>query len=206
MSLLDGWQRRRERQQHADGPWADCFAPRQDDEWVALDIEATGLNPRRDDILSLAAVRGDGERLRLRERLDLVVRSSSTRIGEAVRYHRLRPADLRDAPTPEQALEALLRFIENRPIVGYCIDFDRRVIDRVLRPHLGFGLPQTVIDVRDGYRRWLARTRPEIPPEANLDVIAAALGVPIFQRHTAMGDAVTAGLIQLRLMRPTSGP
>ncbi|MEZ5485909.1 MAG: exonuclease domain-containing protein, partial [Lysobacteraceae bacterium] len=91
------WQRWRQRQAQRNGRFAACFEPYRGEEWVALDLETTGLDPRVDEILSIAAVRGDAQRLRLRERLELTVRSRSERIADSTRHHQLRPVDVHDA-------------------------------------------------------------------------------------------------------------
>lgn len=188
-----------ERRAHAGGPHAACFTPHRGDDWVALDLETTGLDPARDEILSIAAIPGATNRLQLRDRLVLTVRSRSTRIGDAIRHHGLRPVDVHDGLPIREALLQLLQLLGNRPVVGYCIAFDRAMLDRPLRQCFGFGLPNRLVDVRDGYRRWCARTRPEYPGEASLEHMAEVVGIPLFDRHTALGDALTTGLLHIRL-------
>ena len=197
---LPGFARRwLERRAARHGPHAALFAPSSGEEWVSLDLETTGLDPARDEILSIGAVRGCGRRVRLRDRFELMVRSDSARIGEAVRHHRIRPVDVAAGVAIDEALEQLLDFLGNRPLVGYCIAFDRAMLDRALRPHYGFGLPNRLIELRERYRRHVQRIRPEHAAEANLDVMASELGLPLFERHTALGDAITAALVHIRL-------
>ena len=50
------------------------YDPPPADEWVALDCETTGLDVRRDQIISIGAVRILGNRLMTSERLELLVR------------------------------------------------------------------------------------------------------------------------------------
>jgi DNA polymerase-3 subunit epsilon len=195
------WARWLERRRHAGGEYGALFEPYQGEEWVALDLETTGLDPARDEILSLAAVPGEGRRLKLRDRLDLVVRSDSPRITQAIRHHRLRPDDVADGVPADQALAQLLAMVGNRPLVGYCIGFDIAMLDRILRPHLGFGLPNRTIDVQREYADWQRRIRPEGEPDLRFEAIATALDVPTPARHSALGDAVAAGLMHIRLGR-----
>lgn len=199
MSMLPGVARRWwARRAHGHGPHADCFARYRGDAWVALDLETTGLDPSSDEILSIAAIPGSANRLQLRERLVLTVRSRSPRIGDAIRHHGIRPVDVHDGLPIREALRQLLHMLGNRPLVGYCIGFDRAMLDRPLRHCFGFGLPNRLIDVRDDYRRWCARTRPQHPGEASLEHIAEVAGIPLFDRHSALGDALTTGLLHIR--------
>lgn len=196
------WTRWLERRRNAHGPWAELFRSPPPDEWVALDLETTGLDPTRDQILALAAVPGRGRVLRLRERLDLLVHSESPRITEAIAHHRLRPADVATGVPLDAALDALLQMLGSRPLVGYCIDFDCAMLDRALRPRLGFGLPNQRIDVQREYARRRRRRQPEAEPDLRFEAIASALKLPTPDRHSALGDAVTAGLMHIALQQP----
>lgn len=199
------WTRWLERRRHATGPHAALFAAHHGNEWVAIDLETTGLDSNRDEILAIAAVPGEGSTLRLRERLDVIVSSDSPRILEAIRHHRLRPDDVAAGMPLEQALDALLALIGNRPLVGYCVDFDCAMLDRALKPRLGFGLPNRRIDVQREYERLLRRRNPDGHPDLRFEAIAKAFDLPTPGRHTALGDAVVAGLMHIRLQREFGG-
>jgi len=204
-ALLRTWRRWRDRRHAAEGPHAALFTPYHGEEWIALDLETTGLDPARDQILSLAAVPCVGRRLRLSARLELLVRSDSPRIPDAIRHHRLRPADVADGVPVDVALAQLLELIGNRPLVGYCIDFDVAMLDRALRPRFGFSLPNCRIDVQREYARHVRRRQPELEPDLRFDAIASALGIDAGTRHSALDDAVAAGLMHIALQAPGRG-
>lgn len=193
------WRHWSERRRHRHGPHAHLFRPHEGEDWVALDLETTGLDPASDTILSIAAVPCRGGRVLLSEALDLLVRNDDPRIGEAVRHHRLRPLDLAGGVALDEALSRLLALVGSRPLVGYCIGFDVAMLDRALRPRYGFGLPNHRIDVQREYAARMRRRAPHTHPDLRLEAIAAALGVPVMARHTALGDAVTAALVHMRL-------
>ena len=179
--------------------FAALFQPYTGEEWVAIDLETTGLDTRRDDILSIAAVPGSPGRIHLRERLVLHIRGPHPRIAEAIRHHRLRAADLADGVSLDEALAQLLALIGNRPLVGYCIAFDIAMLNRALRPRFGFRLPNRRIDVGQEYARRVRRRHPLANPDRRLEAMAAALGLPLFPRHDALGDALSAAAIHLAL-------
>ncbi len=181
------------------------FAPAPTDEWVALDLETTGLDPSRDQILSIAAVPARGRLMRLSERLDVIVCSDSTRITEAIAHHRLRPDDIAAGIPLDTALDALLSMVGSRPLVGYCIDFDFAMLDRALRPRLGFGLPNQRIDVQRQFAQLQRRRQPEIEPDLRFEAIANALQLPMPDRHSALGDAVAAGLMHIAMRASECG-
>ena len=110
-------------------------------EWVALDCETTGLNTKTDDIISIGAVRIRGNRVMTSERLELLVRPDKMKISaESVRVHRLREQDVAQGANIDDAMMQLMRFIGSRPLVGYYLEFDVAMINRVLFPILGLSL------------------------------------------------------------------
>ncbi len=191
------WQRWLDARRAAGGEFASLFAPYRGDEWVAIDCEATGLDPARDALLSVAAVPVCGNTIRLRERLCLKIGYQGDDLARAIRYHRLRAADLADGLPVELAMRQLMGMLGNRPLVGYCIGFDRALLSGALRRSLGFALPQRCIDIRGDFADWWQRRQPGTPPDLRLDAMAATLGLPVFARHEALGDALTAAAIRL---------
>ena len=112
------------------------------------------------------------------------------------------PVDLDEGESVVATLEQLLDFIGNRPLVGWCVDFDVAMINRYLRPLLGFDLPNTTIELSSLYQKKMRHWKPELEPDLHFDAMADALQVPVMERHTARGDAVTAALMYLQLQRP----
>jgi len=123
------------------GPHAAMFERFRGEGCVALDLETTGLDTRRDAVLSLAAVPVDGRVVRLSQALSLTVRGATDFRIEAMRHHRLRPQDIEGGAELDAALDALLRHLGNRPILGYAIAFDIAVLDRLVEARHGFRLP-----------------------------------------------------------------
>jgi DNA polymerase-3 subunit epsilon len=181
------------------GPHAAMFERFRGEGCVALDLETTGLDTRRDAVLSLAAVPVDGRVVRLSQALSLTVRGATDFRIEAMRHHRLRPQDIEGGAELDAALDALLRHLGNRPILGYAIAFDIAVLDRLVEARHGFRLPNRVIELRDVYRdAWRLAHPEQAEPDLRYESIMAAAGVPVLGRHTALGDAATTALAWVR--------
>ncbi|OLO02856.1 MULTISPECIES: 3'-5' exonuclease [Salinicola] len=189
----------RRRQGHGRYDW--LFSPYAGDELVAIDCETTGLDTRTAELVSIAAVRIKGERVMTSDSLDLHLQPPASLHGDSIKIHRLRGVDLNDGDELGEALEKFLDFIGNRPLLGWCVDYDLAVIDRQLRPLFGFGLPNPCVDVARLYRREMHRTRPQLEPTMNFERVAEALNVPVMGRHTALGDATTTALMYVRLKK-----
>jgi len=174
------------------------------DEWVALDCETTGLDTRRDEIVAIAAVRIRGNRILCSERLELLVRPDRRAVSaDSVRVHRLRERDVAEGIAPDEAMHRLLRFIGSRPLVGYYLEFDVAMIDRVLFPLLGMGLPQPKIEVSALYYNHKNRQRPAHERGGDIDLrfatLMSDLGLPQRPAHDALNDAVMAALAFMKL-------
>ncbi|MDM0056332.1 3'-5' exonuclease [Variovorax fucosicus] len=174
------------------------------DEWVALDCETTGLDTRRDEIVAIAAVRIRGNRILCSERLELLVRPDRRAVSaDSVRVHRLRERDVAEGIAPDEAMHRLLRFIGSRPLVGYYLEFDVAMIDRVLFPLLGMGLPQPKIEVSALYYDHKNRQRPAHERGGDIDLrfatLMSDLNLPQRPAHDALNDAVMAALAFLKL-------
>ncbi|EKF75884.1 DNA polymerase III subunit epsilon [Alcanivorax hongdengensis A-11-3] len=202
------WQqlrRRMDRYLHGHGPYQHLFAPYDGNEVVAIDCETTGLD-RQAELVSLGAVVVCPQRVCSGSALELHLQPPQSLAADSIRIHRLRPMDLDQGVALEEALTRLLDFIGNRPLVGWCVAFDVAVINRYLRPLMGFDLPNRVIELAGLYQRKWRYWQPDMQPDLRFEAMAKALDVPIMERHTARGDAIMAGLMYLRLQQLESAP
>ena len=74
-------------------------------EWCAVDLEMTGLDPRRDEIVAIGAVPIQDGRIRLGGGMYTLVRAAKRSEVGAVLVHKLRLADVADAPSLEDGID-----------------------------------------------------------------------------------------------------
>jgi DNA polymerase III epsilon subunit-like protein len=164
------------------------------DGFVALDLETTGLDTRRDAVVSLAAIpfvdRQPQPGLRTLVNPGRPIPPASTRI------HGLDDAAVATGPPIARVLPELAAACDGRVLVGHAIDFDLAVLTRDARAAALPPLRNPALDTRH-----LALALDRHLREITLEGLAERLGVPVIDRHTAAGDALTAGLILLRLLR-----
>jgi DNA polymerase III subunit epsilon len=189
----------------ADAHFAFMYDPPPPGEWVALDCETTGLDVRRDQIISIGAVRIVGNRLLTSQRLEMLVRPDRSLKADSVRVHRLREQDVAQGIAPEQAMRRLLDFIGSRPLVGYYLEFDVAMLNREIWRLLGVRLPQQKIEVSAMYYDFKNRQLPVHARGGMIDLRFATmmndLALPLRDAHDALSDAVMAGLAFLKLRR-----
>ena len=170
------------------------------DEAVAIDCETTGLNPRKDDIVTIAAIKIRGARILTSERFEATFRPKAKLKPDAIKIHRLREADVAQARAIDAAIPELLRFIGGRPLVGYYLDFDVAMLDRHVRRFLGVELPNRRIDVSALYYE---RKYGDAPPGAQVDLsfasLLADLDLPMLDQHDAYSDALMTAMAYVAL-------
>ncbi len=182
-----------------------------ENEWVSFDCETTGLNTKTDDIISIGAVRIRGNRIMTTERLELLVRPEKKRLSaDSVRVHRLREQDVAQGVSADEAVMALMHFIGSRPLVGYFLEFDVAMVNRVLFPILGMGLPQPKIEVSALYYDYKFQQLPHHARDSrNIDLrfdsLMKDLGLPLWPAHDALNDAIMAALAFLKLHQLRAG-
>lgn len=171
---------------------------RADEPVVVLDLETSGLDPRRDRILAIGAVGVEGGRIALSQRFSALLRDEGPVNPEAIRHHRLRPVDARAGRPLEEVLPEFLAWLAGRPLVGYALAFDLAFLRREAS-RLGLALPTRHACVRERYEAMARRRAPQHEPDLRFEAIARALGVPVVGRHDALGDAVSTALMWIAL-------
>jgi DNA polymerase III subunit epsilon len=176
------------------------FRPGPPDEVVAFDCETTGLDPRRDDIITIAAIRIRGNRILTSERFEAVVRPEARMNVDAIKVHRLREMDVLAGNRIQTIIPQFLHFVGGRPLVGYYVDFDVRMVDKELLGLIGIELPNKLIEVSSLYYE---RKYGDAPPGTAIDLSFAAilrdLDLPVLDQHDAFNDALMTAMMYLRL-------
>ena len=179
-------------------PWEALFTPYHGDEVISIDCETTGLDPHKDDLLTLAAVKIKAGRVLVSERLDIHLPATDKLKRDSIRIHKLRKVDLDGGISIDEALPRLLDFIGNRPLLGYYIKFDVTLLNRYLRDAYGFELPNKNIELADLFSQ---KERLAEGSDLSLERILSDLKVPVFDRHTAVGDATMVAMAYVKLLK-----
>ena len=169
------------------------------DEYVCLDCETTGLNPRKDEILSIGAVISKENKMLMSKTLNIFVKPSKNVTEESIKIHQIRPIDLENAITPQEAIYELLEFIGNRAIVGYYIKFDVAMINKYTRQLLGIKLPNRTIEVSSMYYKTRQKNSEYQFIDLKFDTIMKTLNIPELGKHDALNDAIMTSMMFLKL-------
>lgn len=182
-----------------DPKYAYLFEPYEGDEVVVLDTETTGMNPKKDEILSIGAVKVRNNRVLLSDAFEAWIKPRGAISDASIKIHGIRPVDIEHAEAAEEVIPRLLDFIGNRPIVGYYIRFDQRMISAYTRKMLGIDLPNELIELSEMYYRRYRKSSPHEFVDLKFDTIMEALELPRLGKHDALNDAIMSALIYLKL-------
>jgi DNA polymerase-3 subunit epsilon len=158
--------------------------------FCVVDLETTGLDPRRDAIIAWSAVPVDGGRIVLGGAREGLARPVDGVPPASVRIHGLRESDLAAAPPLSEAADALLEAMAGRVLVAHAAWVERAFLSRALRSR-GARLRGPVVDTSVLGRLWLSERDGGAPPALPLGELARALALPIHRPHSAAGDALT---------------
>jgi DNA polymerase III subunit epsilon len=158
--------------------------------FVVVDLETTGLDPRRDEVLSFAAVPIEGGRIRAGGTVAGLVRPEAPPPASSIEIHGLRAADLAAAPPEREALAPLAAALEGRIPVAHAAWVERGFLRPRLRS-LGFALARKMVDTAVLWRALCIARGDGDPGWCELSAVAAGLQVPSHRPHVAEGDALT---------------
>lgn len=162
--------------------------------YAVIDVETTGLDPARNEVIDLAVVITDPAGVAMWE--------WTTRVRPhgpmgASHIHGLTDGDVAGAPPFGDVAAYLAWLLAGRILVAHNASFDTRFLHAEYA-RAGWDLPcLPAICTRDAGRRYLPHVSSWRLPD-----VAAAVGVPLHNAHSALGDArATAGLLHAYLTR-----
>ncbi|HCH1012560.1 TPA: 3'-5' exonuclease [Vibrio parahaemolyticus] len=182
-------------------PYQSLFCAPHKTEFVSLDCETTSLDPNRAELVTIAATKIIDNRILTSQPFEVRLRAPQSLDSGSVKIHKIRHQDLADDISEKEALLKLLAFIGNRPLVGYHIRYDKKILDLACQRQLGFPLPNPLIEVSQIYHDKLERHLPNAYFDLSLDAICKHLELPIQDKHDALQDAISAALVFVRLTK-----
>lgn len=177
--------------------------------FVCFDCETTGLNRKKDRIITLSAIKIVENEVQTSQSLNLVIKQEDDISAESIQVHQIRNMDVENSEDlyleEFEAIKVFLEFIRGATLVGYYLEFDVSMVSKVIKPHLGIGLPNPQIEVSGMYYEHAMQKykRSCIEPNIDLsfDAILKSLEIPNLGQHDAFSDALMTSLIFVKLQQ-----
>jgi DNA polymerase-3 subunit epsilon len=166
--------------------------------FVVVDLETTGLDPRRDEVVSFAAIPIECGRIVAGGAVNGLVRPTAPPPAASIEIHGLRTAELAAAPREPGALAPLRPVLEGRIAVAHAAWVERDFLRPRLRA-IGLKFGRGMIDTAVLWRALCIARGDGDPGWCALSALAGAFGLPAHRPHVAEGDALTTAQVFLAL-------
>lgn len=166
-----------------------------------VDIETTGLDPTRHDILEVAVVRVDPDALIVLEEKSVLVQPERLADAdpEALAVCGYSPSVWSRALPLKWALRAIAPLLDGALIAGHNVGFDWSFLEAAFR-RAGLPLPRVDYHRLDtASLAWLLNANDEVD-SVSLDAVCAHFGIERPRPHRALADARCAHQVALRML------
>lgn len=165
--------------------------------FCVLDVETTGLDPAKDEIISFGSVPIDEARIRPAGAVNFLVKPRCSVDPKSVKVHNIRNCDLQDQPYLQDRVQDIEAVAEGRFLVAHSAWLDGAFLAKVAKNRASALLSPMIDTAR------LAKRCLECPPTGRADIsleyALTLLGLPVHAPHTALGDAMTTAQLFLAL-------
>jgi len=171
--------------------------------FVVFDTELTGLNPRKDFIVSIGAVKMTGGTIHAGKNYYRLVKPSGDVSEKSIVIHGITPDDLKEAQGLDDVMPAFLNFISESVIIGHFVHIDLNFVNNFLSKTYGTTLKNPSIDTY-AIHEWLYENISAFKKhfgggsiKSDLFSLANRYGIEVDSFHNALNDAfITAQLFQ----------
>jgi DNA polymerase-3 subunit epsilon len=167
-------------------------------DFLVVDVETTGLDPRRDHVLEVGWVPVKRAEVVLGGLRGTAVRlPAGADVGESAVLHGLTDDEVAAAPVLSEVILELSVALADRVLVAHHAPIETGFLEPALREARADSEPRWVVDTMTLQRRLLVGGHGEPPPGAlRLDAARRRFGLPRYSAHRAATDAVaTAELL-----------
>ena len=168
-------------------------------EFLAVDLETTGLDPRRDHVLAIGWLPVTARQVMLAGAQEVLVRlPPGIDVGASATVHRLTDDAVAAAPTLGDVLPDLLAALEARVLLAHHAPIELGFLKRAAREAYGARLPLTAVDTMALQHQLVLGQHAEISPGSlRLNEARQHFGLPRYPAHRALIDAVATGELLL---------
>lgn len=175
-------------------------------EFVSFDTELTGLNPKKDQIVSIGAVRIKNLQIIPGDNFFIYVKPSTDLPKDSTLIHGITPEQLEMAPPLQDVLPEFVKYCGSALLVGHYVALDMAFINRAARRLLGGTLQSPCVDsmkLAQTFQEYQRKSHFGYNPgvSLNLNTLAREYDLPLFAQHDALEDALQTAYLFLFLVK-----
>ncbi|MGB1110022.1 MAG: exonuclease domain-containing protein [Gammaproteobacteria bacterium] len=167
---------------------------------VSLDLETTGLDPKKDEILSIGLVEIHGPAIKLSTAWHEIIRLDRELPAESVVIHQITD-DQKDQGKPlEEVLPQLLERLRGKPMLVHFKRIEQNFLDAACRKLYGAPFVIPIIDTLElGQRVFERRNHTVQPNDLRLFNLRPRYNLPQYKAHNALNDALATAELFLAM-------
>jgi DNA polymerase-3 subunit epsilon len=176
--------------------------------FVVFDTELTGLNRRRDEIISIGAVSINNLMIELGSSFHMYIRPTrQTEYTDSTFIHRITPQQLDDAPLAEEVLPMFVEFCGDALLTGHFVGIDMHFLNKACRDVLGGYMSNPSVDtmrLARGYKEGrgvYGYGQCDQSESYHLADLTEEFNLPPFRAHDALEDAMQTAYLFLFLIK-----
>ncbi|MEM6785274.1 MAG: exonuclease domain-containing protein [Bacteroidota bacterium] len=209
--MFDAFHRQRYRRRATSGPMQafletpppDPRTPLAEVEVLALDLETTGLDPKRDAILSVGSVPVVRGAVKVGQSAHVLVQADRS-VAQSATVHGLLDSDVEDGVPLDDALAHVLARLAGRVLLAHHAVFDHGCLDSACRAVYGVPLLVPIIDTlalaRRKHQAHAHQHHGTAAPDAfRLATLRETHGLPAYHAHNALSDALATAELFLAM-------
>lgn len=175
---------------------------------VALDMETTGLDPKKDEILSIGLVEIRGQSVRLDTAWHEIIRLDRELPAESVVIHQITDDQKEQGKPLEEVLPLLLKRLQGKVMLVHFKRIEQNFLDAACRRLYGAPFVIPIIDTLELGQRVLERRNHTIQAnDLRLFNLRSQYNLPRYKAHNALNDALATAELFLAMaaeMSPNS--
>lgn len=182
---------------------AQADTPLSEARFVVFDTELTGLDQKKDSIVSIGALKMEGSRIEVGRPFYRIVEPSTELTGKSIVIHGITPSETEGRPDMKAILPEFLEFCGDAVLVGHHVMMDMVFVNNEMKEVYGHGLRNPSVDTIRFYRNLSCRNGDKCAfyenesEDVNLFTLAREFEIDVSGAHNALQDAyVTAQLFQ----------
>lgn len=165
--------------------------------FVVMDVETTGLSLARDHLIAIGAVAVKEGRIDLDDSFEVVLKQETSSDKDNILIHGIGGTAQVGGIAPVEALLQFLEYLGPDPLIAFHVTFDETMTRRALKKTLGLNFRHTWLD--------LAYVAPGLYPELArryraLDDWVEHFHIQNFARHSALADSLATAQLFLVTM------
>lgn len=156
--------------------------------FVVVDVETSGLNLSKDNLIAIGAVAVINGQIDLADSFEVVLQQTVSSDKSNILIHGIGGETQAEGILPVEALLKFLEYLQQAPLVAFHVAFDETMLRRAIKQHLGFSFQHNWLD--------LAYVTPGLYPQHaqqfhSLDDWLNYFHIQNYARHNALADALS---------------